>query len=42
MIRGVIAGAVLAVLMLAGWTVTLRAIEREVNKRYETSAIPYP
>jgi hypothetical protein len=34
MIRGVIAGAVLVVLMLAGWTVTFQAIEREVNRRY--------
>jgi hypothetical protein len=42
MIRGVIAGAVLVVLMLAGWTVTFQAIEQEVNRRYETSAIPYP
>jgi hypothetical protein len=42
MIRGVIAGAVLAMLIMAGWTVTFRAIEGEVNRRYETSAIPYP
>jgi hypothetical protein len=40
MIRGVIAGIVLAVLIMAGWFVTLRAIEREVDNRYGTNAIP--
>jgi hypothetical protein len=40
MIRGVIAGIVLAVLIMAGWFVTLQAIEREVENRYGTNAIP--
>jgi hypothetical protein len=34
MMRGVIAGIVLAVLIMAGWFVTLQAIEAEVNNRY--------
>jgi hypothetical protein len=40
MMRGVIAGIVLAVLIMAGWFVTLQAIEAEVDNRYGTSAIP--
>jgi hypothetical protein len=40
MMRGIIAGIVLAVLIMAGWFVTLQAIEAEVNNRYGTSAIP--
>jgi hypothetical protein len=39
-VRGLLAGAVLAVLIMAGWFVTLRAIEREVDNRYGTNAIP--
>lgn len=41
-VRGLVAGVVLAALIIAGWFVTLRAIEREVDNRYGTSAIPYP
>lgn len=40
MMRGIIAGVLLAVLIMAGWLVTLQAIEREVDNRYGTSAIP--
>ena len=40
MIRGVIAGAVLAMLIMAGWTVTFRAIEGEVNRRYGSTNNP--
>jgi hypothetical protein len=40
MIRGVIAGAVLAMLIMAGWTVTFQAIEGEVNRRYGITNIP--
>lgn len=40
MMRGIIAGIVLAVLIMAGWFVTLQAIEAEVDNRYGTSAIP--
>lgn len=40
MMRGVIAGIVLAVLIMAGWFVTLQAIEAEVNNRYGTNTLP--
>ena len=33
-VRGLIAGIVLAALIMAGWFVTLRAVEAEVNNRY--------
>jgi TRAP-type C4-dicarboxylate transport system permease small subunit len=38
-VRGLVAGVVLAVLMIAGWFVTLRAVEREVDNRYGTSTL---
>jgi hypothetical protein len=39
-VRGLVAGVVLAALIMAGWFVTLQAIEREVENRYATSTIP--
>ena len=39
-VRGLLAGIILAVLIMAGWFVTLQAIEAEVDNRYGTSAIP--
>jgi hypothetical protein len=39
-VRGLVAGIILAVLIMAGWLVTLQAIEREVDNRYATSSIP--
>jgi hypothetical protein len=35
-----VAGIVLVVLMLAGWTVTFQAIEQEVNRRYGSTNNP--
>jgi TRAP-type C4-dicarboxylate transport system permease small subunit len=35
-VRGVVAGAVLVVLVIAGWLLAFRAIEREVDNRYGT------
>ena len=35
-VRCLAVGAVLAVLVIAGWLLTFRAIEGEVNNRYET------
>jgi len=40
MIRGVMVGVVVAALIMAGWFLTLRAIEREVDNRYGTRSIP--
>jgi hypothetical protein len=39
-VRGLIAGVLLAVLIMAGWFVTFLAVEAEVNNRYGTSSIP--
>jgi hypothetical protein len=39
-VRGLVAGIVLAALIMAGWFLTLQAIEGEVNSRYATSSIP--
>ena len=39
-VRGLVTGIVLAALIMAGWFVTLQAIEAEVDNRYGTSAIP--
>lgn len=38
--RGLAAGMLLAVLIVAGWLLVFRAIEGEVNSRYESSALP--
>jgi TRAP-type C4-dicarboxylate transport system permease small subunit len=35
-VRGLVAGAVLAVLVIAGWLLAFRAIEAEVDNRYGT------
>jgi hypothetical protein len=39
-VRGLVAGIVLAALIMAGWFLTFQAIEGEVNSRYATSSIP--
>jgi hypothetical protein len=39
-VRGLIAGVLLAALIMAGWFLTLRAVEAEVDNRYATSTIP--
>jgi hypothetical protein len=39
-VRGLLVGVVTAALIMAGWFLTLRAIEREVDNRYGTRSIP--
>lgn len=38
-VRGLLVGVVAAALIMAGWFLTLRAIEREVDNRYGTDNI---